>query len=224
MRTGVIYLATVNADVDKCYIGYTVNFKIRKWTHLKAQGDNHFHNAIRKYGAESVTWQILEEDIPEHRLPDREELWIAYYNTYSNGLNMTEGGESPPMSSPEVVAKMQATQREKAARGELYFQSAEFSARQSALLQEKVARGEHSSQQPEWKAKNSAIQKAKVARGEHQSQCPKLRARWSATRKAMVARGEHPSLNRTSVAKRERTKRKNRGILDWIDMLREDSE
>ena len=118
MRNGVIYLATVNADVDKCYIGYTGDYEKRKREHLSAYTDSHFHRAIRKYGADTVTWQILEEDIPEHRLSDREELWIAFYNTYHNGLNMTEGGQCSQMTRPEVAAKSAATRRAQAARGE----------------------------------------------------------------------------------------------------------
>ena len=103
-QTGCIYIATVKED--KSYIGLTTNFPQRKREHLRGDRDTVFQNAIRKYGADAIEWRILEADIPIERLPDREELWIAFYDTYHNGYNMTEGGEVSPLKYDEVRQKV----------------------------------------------------------------------------------------------------------------------
>lgn len=198
-RTGVIYLATINADVDKCYIGYTVDFEKRKQTHLQTPKDCHFHNAIRKYGADTVTWQILEEDIPEHRLPDREELWIAFYNTYHNGLNMTEGGEVSQMLSPKVRAKLSATMREKAKQGTLQSQTPEWKAKMRAWTQNALADGTHPSQSPERNAKIREAQLAKAARGEISFQNPENRAKAIAASSTPEVRAKAEQIGRAHV-------------------------
>ena len=203
-RTGVIYLATI---CDRDYIGMTVDFPRRKYEHLKATNNTHFHNAIRKYGADAIEWRVLEDDIPESRLPDREVLWIGFYDTYHNGYNMTEGGETSPMcvheiaegarmkmsqaaranvarnehqaQQPEARAKNSATKLAMAARGELLFQQPEFIKWNSERQRALGAKGEHHSQQPENRERRSAILKEQADRGEHSSQCPKVRKKMS---------------------------------------------
>ena len=147
METGCVYIGTVN---DLSYIGYTKRgFEKRKKEHLEATDDYYFHRAIRKHGPESVEWRILEDDIPIHRLPDREELWIAFYNTYYDGYNMNEGGSVSPMSDHEVAAKVTKAQHEKLEKGEHHLQidnpmlNPEVAARVTDAQQEKVAKGEH---------------------------------------------------------------------------------
>ena len=218
MRTGCIYMATVNDDLSKCYIGQTLDFPRRKEQHLRCPDDAPIYNAIRKYGTDSVTWQILEDDIPEHRLPAREELWIAFYNTYFHGLNATHGGDGGAVH-PDTRAKISKTARAKAARGESPAQRPEVQAKMRAAAQANLAAGKHQTQQPEVRAKMSATAKKKAARGEGPSQnpeakakiskawkalCergeapqqqPEIKARISATLKALAARGEHPQQN-----------------------------
>ena len=89
---GYIYKIT-NKVNGKSYIGqtrYTVEFRWRQHQHKK---DNvYFHNAIHKYGAESFTVETLEEcDI--EILNEREIYYIAKYNTFENGYNLTIGGD-----------------------------------------------------------------------------------------------------------------------------------
>ena len=195
-RTGVIYIATINQD--KSYIGMTVDFPNRKRRHLvesRKGTDSHFHRAIRKHGAESVEWRILEDDIPESRLPDREELWIAFYDTFYNGYNMTLGGETGMVAGSEAAKKMSATHKAKAARGENPMQNPDIANKVSETLKAQAKIGEHFAQQPETRAKMSATMKAKAARGEHQSQQHEVRAKLSATHKARSLRGENPMQN-----------------------------
>lgn len=89
---GFIYKIT-NKVNNKSYIGqtrYTVEFRWRQHQHKK---DNaYFHNAIKKYGVENFTVEILEEcDYKD--LDSKEIYYIAKYDTFNNGYNMTLGGE-----------------------------------------------------------------------------------------------------------------------------------
>ena len=295
-RTGCIYMATVNDDLSKCYIGYTVDFERRQKEHLSLREKGLFRNTLKKYGTDAVTWQIVEDDIPEHRLPDREELWIGWYDTYHNGLNMTPGGEAPPRMTPQTAVKVAETHRALARQGKNPMQRAEIQAKVSEIRRRKYAEGPYASQRPDVRAKMSATAKQKLAegthtsqlphakqahadamrspevrdkmsvtaqrkiaegthasqlphwraahaasmnsepvkeklskaararaeRGEHYMQSPEGKAALSARNKEKFAMGTHHWLRPEVVAKRERAKRRNRGILDWIDQLEED--
>ena len=89
---GVIYKIT-NLLSGKSYIGQTVNFEQRKKDHLKAKDNYSIHKALRKYGKENFSWELLEENVPQNLLNEREIYWIKYYNTYFNGYNETKGGD-----------------------------------------------------------------------------------------------------------------------------------
>lgn len=88
---GFIYKIT-NKVTGLSYIGqtrYTVEFRWRQHQHKK---DNaYFHNAIQKYGAENFTVETLEE-CNTSDLDSREIFYIAKYNTFENGYNLTIGG------------------------------------------------------------------------------------------------------------------------------------
>lgn len=88
---GYIYKIT-NKVNGKSYIGqtrYTVEFRWRQHIHKK---DNvYFHNAIHKYGIDNFTIETLEEcDYKD--LDSREIYYIAKYNTFKEGYNLTIGG------------------------------------------------------------------------------------------------------------------------------------
>lgn len=89
---GYIYKIT-NKVNGKSYIGqtrYTVEFRWRQHIHKK---DNvYFHNAIHKYGIDNFTIEILEECKYED-LNSREIFYIAKYNTFKEGYNLTIGGD-----------------------------------------------------------------------------------------------------------------------------------
>lgn len=89
---GFIYKIT-NKVNGKSYIGqtrYTVEFRWRQHQHKK---DNvYFHNAIHKYGVENFLVETLEEcDYKD--LNSREIFYIAKYNTFKDGYNLTIGGD-----------------------------------------------------------------------------------------------------------------------------------
>lgn len=66
-------------------------------------------NAIKKHGLDQFAICVLEADIQKHQLAAAELRLVAEHDTYHNGYNATPGGETPPMSIPDVVAKAKAT-------------------------------------------------------------------------------------------------------------------
>lgn len=54
-----------------------------------------FHQAIRKYGCENFSSEIIDVCENETELNEKEIYWIQSYDTYNNGYNMTEGGGIP---------------------------------------------------------------------------------------------------------------------------------
>ncbi len=98
----IIYKITNNIT-GKGYIGQTTQaFKKRWYFHCYEAKDkrnfNKFYNAIRKYGAECWSVEVLEEVNDVNLLNEREVYWINYYNTFKNGYNSTSGGERGSVS------------------------------------------------------------------------------------------------------------------------------
>lgn len=89
---GIIYKVT-NKVNGKSYIGqtrYTLEFRWRQ--HLHKKDNTYFHNALRKYGADNFSLEVLEEcDVD--KLNSREIYYIAKYNTFEEGYNLTLGGD-----------------------------------------------------------------------------------------------------------------------------------
>lgn len=89
---GYIYKIT-NKVNNKSYIGqtrYTVEFRWRQ--HIHKKDNTYFHNALHKYGIENFTVETLEE-CEANLLNEREIFYIAKYNTFKEGYNLTIGGD-----------------------------------------------------------------------------------------------------------------------------------
>lgn len=96
---GLIYKIT-NKVNNKSYIGQTTQTLEKRWKkHLSQLNDNtYFHRAIKKYGANNFLKEILEDNIFNEKLDEREIYWIAKEGTYidNGGYNLTVGGKSTP--------------------------------------------------------------------------------------------------------------------------------
>lgn len=83
-----------------CYIGQSINI-IQRWKdHRKEAKDIYsdkkeypLYKAIRKYGIENFSFEILEECKVEE-LNKKEIYYIEKYNSFHNGYNQTPGGDS----------------------------------------------------------------------------------------------------------------------------------
>ena len=112
----IIYKHTCKAT-GKSYIGLTkYSIEHRLDGHIKAArlGSRfQFHKAIAEYGIEQFESEVLEDNITDAKiLCERERYWIAFYDTYRNGYNMTEGGETSPPLADTQIEKMVKTRRE----------------------------------------------------------------------------------------------------------------
>ena len=94
---GFIYKITNNLN-NKVYIGQTIQKPIERfYQHCAKKCDKYIlnmviHKAIFKYGKDNFTFEVIEE-VPKQQLNEREEYWIKYYNSYTDGYNSTKGGQ-----------------------------------------------------------------------------------------------------------------------------------
>ena len=93
--TGLVYKAT--SPRGKVYIGITVgSLKERIRLHVKEANTGSrlpFHAAIRKYGAATIVWSVIDTATSWDALCRLERRYIADHNSKSEGYNLTLGGE-----------------------------------------------------------------------------------------------------------------------------------
>lgn len=86
----------------KVYIGQSISienrYKQHKNNHKNKRINDYttkFYRALRKYGFDNFTFEILEEydSISKEELNKKEIYWIKYYNSYLKGYNSNSGGE-----------------------------------------------------------------------------------------------------------------------------------
>lgn len=98
-------------DTGQAYIGLSENIEDRWYNHIHSPSLKHSYidRAIYKHGEDKFHLEIIEE-LPNDRalLMEREEYWIAHYNTYEDDFhyNLTPGGDFCPMKIPEIAAKL----------------------------------------------------------------------------------------------------------------------
>ena len=97
----LIYKIT-NKLNNKCYIGQTIKSAEERWkehqshafgTHINDINKT-LYKAIRKYGLENFTFEVLQDNIETFEQLDKAEIyWIDYYNSFVKGYNETFGGQ-----------------------------------------------------------------------------------------------------------------------------------
>lgn len=98
-RAGYIYKHT--SPSGQSYIGKSLTKIGRRWqNHVTSAYDEKYkeynyplQRAIRKYGEDSFSSEVLEDNIPEDILDITEIAYIEKYDTFYNGYNQSKGGE-----------------------------------------------------------------------------------------------------------------------------------
>jgi group I intron endonuclease len=124
MSKNTIYCFT-NKINDKKYIGSTVvepNIRYNQHIYCATHEENNKYNyplyqAIRKYGIENFTFEIIEQkECTEEEIRLLEHEYIIQFNTVApNGYNQTDN-TTHPLNAPETYQKMKETKRENAKR------------------------------------------------------------------------------------------------------------
>ena len=95
---GRIYIIR-NQENDKVYIGKTFNnIQTRFREHIRDSRKPHrehrrLYSAIKKYGEDCFYVELLEDNIDESILSEKEIEYIKKYDSYNNGYNNTLGGD-----------------------------------------------------------------------------------------------------------------------------------
>lgn len=102
LKTSKVYLIT-NKINGKQYVGITVKTIEQRWYRHKYEAMNlkegrvkqALHDAIRKYGAENFTQELIYESSDNDHIKEMEKHFIQFYQTHgaAGGYNMTLGGD-----------------------------------------------------------------------------------------------------------------------------------
>jgi len=97
----LIYKIT-NKINGKCYIGQTIKSAEQRWKKHQSHAfgthpndiNKTLYQAIRKYGLENFTFEVVQDNIETFEQLDKAEIyWIDYYNSFVKGYNETFGGQ-----------------------------------------------------------------------------------------------------------------------------------
>lgn len=100
MEEYIVYKHT--APNGKVYIGITRRRPEVRWgkNGLNYKKNKHFYNAIKKYGWDAITHEILLEGLSEEQACEYEKMYIALFDSANSakGYNNTYGGEHGRMA------------------------------------------------------------------------------------------------------------------------------
>ena len=92
IRTGIIYGYT-NLESGRMYIGKTLYPKQRWKAHRYGKYKTGWHKDYQN-NPDKYEYSVIEYDVPEDKLDEREIFWIKFFDSYNNGYNLTEGGNT----------------------------------------------------------------------------------------------------------------------------------
>lgn len=87
-----IYKLTLKSDESKVYIGQAVDIKARWYQHAKKMigaetaGNEKLYEVVGS--PDEVFWEVVERDVPQASLNEKEHYWIEYYKSNVVGLNI----------------------------------------------------------------------------------------------------------------------------------------
>lgn len=196
---GCVYMAR-NIANGKCYIGKTVTTMDhrRSWHHAAVgRGEGYcFHRALRKYGFDSFTWEVLHEGDDPVELDRLECESIARIGTKRpRGYNLTDGGDGVVGRTPEVIAKIVAfhtgRKRSDETRRRISVAMAGKQNRLGAIISDEQKRKQSESMTgfrhtDEAKAKIGAAKKGKPKTSEQKAKMSEARKSWWAKKKQPI--------------------------------------
>ena len=106
---GIVYKITNNIN-GKVYVGKSKRLPSIRWAEhqryaREANRTNLIYLAIRKYGIENFSFEVIENNIPDSLLAQKECEYIKQFNSFHNGYNETVGGEGEsPVDTEELIA------------------------------------------------------------------------------------------------------------------------
>lgn len=102
-------------ESGRSYIGQTVQDPNRRrlehiYDSKHTPKEYHFHNALRKYGVESFTFEVIASASTLDELNLLEEQFVIQYNSINNGFNIRQAGNNK-LHSEESKKRMSAAQK-----------------------------------------------------------------------------------------------------------------
>ena len=105
------YVYKHTSPTGKIYIGITQQHPTKRWGGGANQDYNtHFYNAIKKYGWDSFTHEVLFEGLSREEALEKEKELIQQYDSSNRnkGYNISPGGAAP---GEETAAKIRETRK-----------------------------------------------------------------------------------------------------------------
>lgn len=143
MRKYSIYIIK-NKINSKVYIGQTcLSVHTRFMQHMKPstckqRGSYKIYNAVNKYGKENFYYEVIEENIDEAEIDEKEIYYITLYDSYENGYNSTRGADAKTISTIQDVEKFKKMYIENASYKKI---ASEFNVCKSTIVRTAAALG-----------------------------------------------------------------------------------
>lgn len=103
LETGKSYIGQSIQEPNRRRLEHIANSRHTKKTY-------HFHNAIRKYGVESFSWEVLAYAKSIDELNYLEDFYIKQFDSINKGYNIRNGGENK-LHSEESKKRMSESQK-----------------------------------------------------------------------------------------------------------------
>jgi group I intron endonuclease len=107
-------------ETGKCYIGQTIQDPNRRRLEHIADSRHttktyHFHNALRKYGIDAFTFEVIDSTETLEDLNKLEEKYVLLFDSINNGYNIRNPGDNKT-HNPASIERMRESQRKAHAR------------------------------------------------------------------------------------------------------------
>jgi group I intron endonuclease len=110
-----------HTESNRCYIGQSIQApNQRRLEHINdskhCKKTYHFHNALRRYGVEAFTWEVIDTTATSlDELNNLEEKYVEMYDSINNGFNIRQPGKNK-LHSEESKKRMSEAQKSAHAR------------------------------------------------------------------------------------------------------------